>query len=195
MAGTLLTIAKDVKIQLEFNPASVESYRLVGYENRTLKDEDFTNDTVDAGELGAGHRVTAVYEVTPADAAAEASSDLKYQKQETVINDEYRNEITEIRLRYKEPDGAESKEIRQAVSFENTPVNGSDLSADFYFAAAVAEFGMLARNSQYKGDAALESVLGLAEQGLGEDVGGYRSEFIDLVKQYQDLTTNGWYEQ
>jgi Ca-activated chloride channel family protein len=194
MAGTLLTIAKDVKIQLEFNPASVESYRLIGYENRVLQDEDFKDDSVDAGELGAGHRVTAVYEVVPIHAVS-AQSDLKYQYRDSVVKDEYRNEITEIRLRYKEPDGNDSKEIKKVVSFENTPVKGRNLSEDFYFTAAIAEFGMLASYSAYSGNADYNSVLELAEQGIGEDKDGYRREFISLVQQYQDLvgySTYGW---
>lgn len=192
MAGTLLTIAKDVKIQLEFNPSSVESYRLIGYENRALRDEDFENDAVDAGELGAGHRVTAIYEVAPAHASYSDEKELKYQTQETVVKDEFQNEISEIRLRYKEPEGKVSKEILHVVSFDNTPVNGKNLTEDFWFAAAVAEFGMICRDSEYKGDATINSVLELAEKGLGEDKGGYRREFMDLVERYHELLSYNW---
>lgn len=191
MSGTLLTIAKDVKIQLEFNPYSVESYRLIGYENRALQDEDFKNDTVDAGELGAGHTVTAIYEVIPA-RGTEASEDLKYQSQNSETNKEYWDEISEVRLRYKEPDEEVSKEIIQVVSFGNTPVKVKNLSEDFYFKAAVAEFGMLLRNSQYQGNSTIDSILSLAEQGVGEDEGGYRMEFISLVEQYQELISYRW---
>jgi len=194
MAGTLLTIAKDVKIQLEFNPSSVASYRLIGYENRALQNEDFENDTIDAGELGAGHRVTAIYEIVPAHAEVSGTKDLKYQEQKSNINYEYHNEITEVRLRYKEPDEGESKEILQVVSFENTPVRGKKYSEDYYFAAAVAEFGMICRDSEYMGTATINSVLELTEKGLGKDEGGYRHEFLDLVEEYQKLTNYGWYE-
>ncbi len=192
MSGTLLTIAKDVKIQLEFNPYAVKGYRLIGYENRALQNEDFKNDAVDAGELGAGHSVTAIYEVIPGRAAKQTAEkgSLKYQTQG--IKTEYRNEITEIRLRYKEPDKNESQEIRRVVSFDNTSVDKVKQSADFYFAAAVAEFGMILRESEYRGTAAINSVLELAEQGIGQDVGGYRKEFIDLVGMYEDYFGYGW---
>jgi Ca-activated chloride channel family protein len=191
MAGTLLTIAKDVKIQLEFNPLSVAGYRLIGYENRALQDDDFKDDTVDAGELGAGHRVTAVYEIIPSGAAT-LEEDLKYQTQVTEINTEYRDEISEIRLRYKEPDGEESKEIKQVVSYRNTPVDAGKQSEDFYFAAAVVEFGMILRTSEYKGNASIDSVLTLAERGIGMDESGYRMEFIDLVERYEELIGYAW---
>ncbi len=192
MSGTLLTIAKDVKIQLEFNPYAVASYRLIGYENRALQNEDFRDDTVDAGELGAGHSVTAIYEVVPGRASdgGKENESLKYQTQE--IKPEYKNEITEIRLRYKEPEEEESREIRKVVSFTNTPVKSMKYSEDFYFAAAVTEFGMILRNSEYRGNASVESVLELAEQGLGEDVGGYRAEFIELVERYDDYFNYAW---
>jgi Ca-activated chloride channel homolog len=191
MAGTLLTIAKDVKIQIEFNPYSVAGYRLIGYENRALKDEDFEDDTVDAGELGAGHRVTAVYEIIPVSSSI-TKKDLKYQSKDTEVNTEYRNEISEIRLRYKEPAGDESKEIKRVVSYQNTPVNGKAQSEDFYFAASVVEFGMILRNSEYKGNASIDSVLDLAEKGLGEDEEGYRLEFMNLVDQYEDILNYQW---
>ncbi|MHB8129736.1 MAG: vWA domain-containing protein [Mobilitalea sp.] len=191
MAGTLLTIAKDVKIQLEFNPSSVAGYRLIGYENRALQDEDFKDDTIDAGELGAGHRVTAVYEISPAHTSSK-DEDLKYQSEKTEVSSEYKNEISEIRLRYKEPDGEVSREIKKVVTFENTPVNGRSFSKDFYFAAAVVEFGMILRNSEYKGDASIESVLALAEQGLDKDENGYRMEFLDLAYRYQELLGYRW---
>ncbi|MBH1941724.1 VWA domain-containing protein [Mobilitalea sibirica] len=194
MSGTLLTIAKDVKIQLEFNPYSVESYRLIGYENRALNNEDFKNDKVDAGELGAGHSVTAIYEIVPnrKDSLLYGRESLKYQTKEQVINKEYQDEITEVRLRYKLPDSNKSNEILQVVSYDNTPVNKIYLSEDFYFAAAVAEFGMLLRNSEYKGTSSIENLLMLAEKGLGKDEDGYRTEFINLVEKYEELINNRW---
>lgn len=186
MAGTLLTIAKDVKIQLEFNPYRVAGYRLIGYENRALADEDFENDAVDAGELGAGHTVTAVYELIPAGASG-SGKELKYQTN-AEPNMQFRNEISEIKLRYKEPDGEVSREIKRVVSFENTPVNNKKPSEDYYFAAAVIEFGMLLRNSRYLGNTTTDSIMKLAEKGLGEDEDGYRLEFMKLVDYYEELT-------
>lgn len=191
MAGTLLTIAKDVKIQLEFNPASVASYRLIGYENRALANEDFENDKIDAGELGAGHRVTAVYEIVPANSSS-ANKALKYQKTTAETASNYKDEIAEVRLRYKEPDGTESKEIKQVVTYNNTPVNRKEQSEDFYFAAAVAQFGLILRDSAYKGEASLNSVMDLAEKGLGEDEEGYRLEFLELVERYKDIRNYIW---
>ncbi|HKL99461.1 MAG TPA: YfbK domain-containing protein, partial [Mobilitalea sp.] len=194
MSGTLLTIAKDVKIQLEFNPYSVESYRLIGYENRALANEDFKDDTIDAGELGAGHSVTAIYEIIPGRASSPKIDQeiLKYQSQGNVINTEYLDEITEVRLRYKEPDEDTSEEIKQVVSFINTPVSDFLLSDDFYFAVAVAEFGMILRDSEYRGNATIDSVLELSEKGLGEDIGGYRLEFMELVERYRDYFEYQW---
>lgn len=193
MSGTLLTIAKDVKIQLEFNPYSVESYRLIGYENRALEDEDFNDDTVDAGELGAGHNVTAIYEIFPTtstNTVKNMDKDLKYQSQNTHLNEDYLNEIVEVRLRYKDPKAEKSKEICKVVSYESVVKRGKKLTDDFYFAAAVAEFGMICRDSEYKGSATIESLLELAENGLGEDEGGYRSEFINMVEDYRELNNN-----
>ena len=194
MSGTLLTIAKDVKIQLEFNPNSVESYRLIGYENRALANEDFKDDTVDAGELGAGHSVTAIYEIIPGRASSpkEDQEALKYQSQGNIINTEYLDEITEVRLRYKEPDEDTSEEIKQVVSFINTPVSDFLLSDDFYFAAAVAEFGMILRDSEYRGNATIDSVLELSEKGLGEDIGDYRLEFVEMVERYRGYFEYQW---
>jgi Ca-activated chloride channel family protein len=192
MSGTLLAIAKDVKIQLEFNPYSVASYRLIGYENRALQNEDFRDDTVDAGELGAGHSVTAIYEIIPGRAVdlLKGNESLKYQTQG--LNPEYKDEITEIRLRYKNPEEEVSQELRKVVSFSNTPVKTVKNSEDFCFAAAVAQFGLILRESEYRGNASIESVLKLAEQGLGKDIGGYRAEFIDLVKTYDTFYGYAW---
>ena len=139
MGGTLLTIAKDVKLQVEFNPAKVKGYRLLGYENRMLHSEDFDDDTRDAGEMGAGHRVTALYEIMPASVSAEvASTDLKYQQTQVVESDEWLN----IKLRYKEPDQDQSKLLDFVVDSSRESAVPSE---SFIFASAVAEFGMLLR--------------------------------------------------
>lgn len=182
--GTLFTIAKDVKFQLEFNPKQVISYRLVGYENRLLNDEDFNDDSKDAGEMGAGHTVTALYELVPARSKTKTPrvDALKYQKTEPVDSD-FDSELLTIKLRYKDPDGGKSKLMEQVVKANVESVS----SSDFRFAAAVASFGMLLRNSEFKGNASLERVIELAKTAKGNDEDGYRSEFIRLVKSVNDL--------
>jgi Ca-activated chloride channel family protein len=183
MRGTLFTIAKDVKIQVEFNPARVKAYRLIGYENRLLRKEDFADDRKDAGELGAGHSVTALYEVIPYGSEEEIPSleDLKYQQ--TRIDPEAfkSREILTVNLRYKDPDGDSSRLIRHALV--DRPVPPDRASHDFRFSAAVASFGMLLRDSEHRGDASYESVLELARKGKGGDFHGYRAEFIRLVEK------------
>lgn len=176
MPKTLYTIAKDVKIQTEFNPERVKEYRLIGYENRVMNNEDFDNDKKDAGELGCGATVTALYEIIPADGAAE--SDLKYQT--TVTNGS--EELMNVKIRYKEPDGDESKLLEVPVADE---VSGN-VSDNFKFASAVAQLGMILNDSQYKGTSTYESVLDLAREGIGEDKFGFRTEFLHLV----DLLNN-----
>ena len=182
--GTLFTIAKDVKFQLEFNPAQVKAYRLVGYENRLLNSEDFNDDTKDAGEMGAGHTVTALYEIVPANSMDTAPSvdDLKYQEQKT-ISGKYSKELLTIKLRYKQPDGNRSKLLELPVKNKLTK-NSSD---NFRFSTAVAEFGMLLRGSEFIGNTTVESILDLAKNAKGADEEGYRSEFIQLVKTVNDL--------
>ena len=185
--GTLFTIAKDVKLQVEFNPAKVQSYRLIGYENRMLKKEDFNNDQKDAGELGAGHRVTALYEIIPAGVKDEFTSSvdaLKYQAQIS-NNSNATDEILTIKLRYKEPKGETSKLIVHPVQDENTSL--SNTSSNFRFSAAVAAFGMLLRNSAYKEQASYGDVIALAKDAKGKDEYGYRDEFIELVEEAQRL--------
>ena len=168
MGGTLLTIAKDVKIQVEFtNPLLVESYRLVGYENRLLNDRDFDDDTKDAGELGAGHSVTALYEIVPTKKAAKNPG------------------LMQVNLRYKLPKEDTSQLITRNVWDENTSFN--EASEDLRFAAAVASFGMVLRNSPYKGNMDLNQVLELAKNSQGTDLDGYRGEFVDLVKKTEGL--------
>jgi Ca-activated chloride channel family protein len=181
--GTLFTIAKDVKFQIEFNPAKVKSYRLIGYENRLLNAEDFNDDSKDAGEMGAGHNVTALYELIPAgsDEKIPSIDPLKYQ----VSGSNYykQNDLSEeyltVKIRYKKPDGNAS------VLFEK-PVRGyindlEDESDNLRFAAAVTEFGMILRNSEFKGIATLESAAHLARSSRGSDEDGYRAELIRLI--------------
>ncbi|MBN2533947.1 MAG: VWA domain-containing protein [Spirochaetales bacterium] len=186
MGGTLLTIAKDVKVQIEFNPAMVESYRLIGYENRILSKEDFADDTKDAGELGAGHTVTVLYELIMNDSVTEGESDLRYT--ETEIKDEARksNELMFLKFRYKKPDEGESVLKETPVVYDEYPAAGT--SDNFRFSAAVAEFGLLLRDSEYKGEARFDRVLSLAEGAIGQDAYGYRKEFLTLVKKAEELS-------
>ncbi len=182
--GTLFTIAKDVKFQLEFNPQNVKAYRLIGYENRLLNEEDFNDDTKDAGEMGAGHTVTALFEIIPAgsDEEAPAVDELKYQ-QTKPNSGRHPGELLTIKIRYKLPDGKTSRLLEQPVEnklWRNT-------SDNFRFSAAVASFGMLIRGSQFMGNATIESVLDLAKNAKGNDEEGYRAEFIQLVKTTNDL--------
>ncbi len=181
--GTLFTIAKDVKIQVEFNPAKVKSYRLIGYENRMLKKEDFNDDKKDAGEIGSGHSVTALYEVELGDGRhGDGKTDkLKYQTSEVASSAAQSNELCTIKLRYKAPDGEVSKLIERTVPAQ--PVALEKASPTFRFAAAVTEFGLLLRNSEHKGKANYQQVLELATEAKGDDEEGYRAEFIGLVKQ------------
>jgi Ca-activated chloride channel homolog len=185
--STLFTIAKDVKIQIEFNPAKVTAYRLIGYENRMLQKEDFNDDKKDAGELGAGHTLTALYEIIPAgikDEFTNKADDLKYQSN-PVTSNEFTNEILTIKLRYKKPDGDMSKLIVKPVLDENVALENT--SDNFRFSAAVASFGMLLRNSAYKQNGTYDDVIALAKNAKGKDINNYRNEFIDLVKTFTTL--------
>jgi Ca-activated chloride channel homolog len=186
--STLFTIAKDVKIQIEFNPAKVQAYRLIGYENRVMAAEDFNDDKKDAGELGSGHTVTALYEVIPAGIKSEfiAGVDpLKYQPS-TTRTATGGDELMTIKLRYKKPDGDVSKLIVHPVTDSHITLAGT--SDNFRFSAAVASFGMLLRNSEFKQNASFQQVLGLAKGAKGTDANGYRQEFISLVKAAGSLT-------
>jgi Ca-activated chloride channel family protein len=187
MRGTLFTIAKDVKIQVEFNPAKVKAYRLIGYENRMLKKEDFADDTKDAGELGAGHTVTALYEVIPHGSKEEVPvvGDLKYQVIKIDPKAYRSKEILTVKLRYKKPDGKKSQLLEIPLADKNIAL--AKASENFKFSAAVAEFGMLLRDSEFKGQSSYEDVLKLAQQGKGQDRHGYRTEFIKLVEMCQLL--------
>ena len=182
--GTMFTVAKDVKLQVEFNPAKVQAYRLLGYEDRMLNKEDFNNDRKDAGDMGSGHTVTALYEIVPAgikDDYSVSVDPLKYQKTDEVQkSSSASNEMLTIKFRYKQPDSMVSK-LSQAVVNDN-PENLNRTSADFKFAAAVAEFGMLLRDSQFKQKSNYDQAISLARQGKGEDNDGYRSEFIKLAE-------------
>lgn len=189
MGGTLLTIAKDVKIQVEFNPAKVQAYRLIGYENRKLQNQDFNNDKKDAGELGAGISVTALYEIIPvgvqSDVKLSDTDALKYQKNAVEKTAYQSNELIQVKLRYKAPTGTTSQLITQPVV--DGGVTLAQTSNNFKFAAAVAEFGMVLRKSEYKGNANFNEVLQLATQSQGEDLDGYRAEFLRLVKGAESL--------
>lgn len=181
--GTLFTIAKDVKIQVEFNPKKVQAYRLIGYENRLLNDEDFVDDTKDAGELGVGHTVTALYEIVPVGAKTKylkEVADLKYTNT-TADNDRYADELFTVKFRYKKPDASQSIEI---LKVQNVVI--SEASEDMNFASAVALLGMQLRQSQYFNEANFNTIINLAEKGRGEDKEGYRAEFIRLVKSYNN---------
>lgn len=184
--GTLFTIAKDVKLQIEFNPARVQAYRLIGYENRLLNKEDFNNDQKDAGDLGSGHTVTALYEIIPAGVESkfiEPVDPLKYQSKPIAVAGS--NEIMTIKFRYKKPDGDVSKLLQHPVIDENPRL--ANTSSNFRFAAAVASFGLLLRNSEFKQQASFDQAWQLAKGALENDEEGYRSEFLKLLKNAQSL--------
>ena len=190
MGSTLMTIAKDVKIQIEFNPAQVSAYRLIGYENRLLRSEDFNDDTKDAGEIGAGHTVTALYEIVPAGVPIPLPSvdPLKYQSRTDPAPRSSSPELLTLKLRYKQPQGQTSKLLEYAVKAGEDGYEKA--SQDFRFAAAVASFGMLLRESPHRGQATFEQVLELARGAVGTDRAGYRSEFVDLVRKAEWLQKN-----
>jgi Ca-activated chloride channel family protein len=185
--GTMYTIAKDVKLQIEFNPTTVAAYRLIGYENRLLRSEDFNDDTKDAGEIGSGHTVTALYEVIPVGAETDTPvrgvDPLRYQREPDEERRSRGDELLYVKLRYKDPDGTTSKLLDRAVADR-----GGRPSADFTFAAAVAQFGLVLRDSEYKGTASLGDVLALARRSLGEDEHGYRADFVRLVEDTRQLS-------
>ena len=187
IGSTMVTIAKDVKIQVEFNPAEVAAYRLIGYENRILAAEDFNDDTKDAGEIGAGHTVTALYELVPPGVEIDLPNidPLKYQKTTKESREARSGELFTIKLRYKEQDGDKSKLLSFPVTDQGTSY--ASASPDFKFAAAVASFGMILRDSEHKGQSDIPMVLELAEDGQGRDRHGYRAEFIELVRKTRSL--------
>jgi Ca-activated chloride channel homolog len=184
MGGTLLAVAKDVKIELEFNPALVASYRLVGYENRLLAPEDFNNDARDAGDMGAGHRVTALYEVVLTRTRRDGVDPLRYRTSPAASD--RADELAFVRVRYKRPNENESRLLERPVGTE-----ARRTSNDFRFAAAVAGFGMLLRESPYMGNLREHgghSVLALAEEALGSNPDAERREFIEMVRAYHVLS-------
>ena len=185
--ATLHTVAKDVKLQVEFNPSQVQAYRLIGYESRLLKDEDFNNDAKDAGDMGAGHTVTAFYEVIPAGVKNEyvgKVDDLKYQKKEKMtLKPTGSDELLTVKLRYKAPD----KDVSRKMELPFVDNKGDSVSSDFRFASAVAMFGQLLRDSDFKGTADYDKVIKLAKQGVNNDERGYRREFIRLVEAAKGL--------
>ncbi|MBI2513850.1 MAG: VWA domain-containing protein [Opitutae bacterium] len=207
--GTLVTIAKDVKLQVEFNPAVAQAYRLIGYENRLLRKEDFNNDKIDAGEIGAGHTVTALYEIIPVGVPMpeENSVDaLKYQKTTNVggrktedkglrtengarvAQSSASDELLTLKVRYKEP----SSDVSTKLEFplRDTGKAFADASEDFKFAAAVASFGMTLKNSPYRGEMKLTEIAQWAREGTSDDAGGYRAEFVELVNETAGLMAN-----
>ncbi|QDT03609.1 von Willebrand factor [Rubripirellula lacrimiformis] len=192
ISGTLVTIAKDVKLQVEFNPTQVSSYRLIGYENRVLAKEDFNDDKKDAGEIGAGHSVTALYELVPAgketDAAAPKVDDLKYQVKSKPAPAADSDETLTLKLRYKQPDGDTSTLVEFPVVDDGKQFDDADI--DTRFAAAVAGFGMQLRRSPYVGSWAIDDVLAAAKSSQGEDENGLRTEFIQMVRKASQLMGN-----
>ena len=188
-AGTMYTIAKDVKIQVEFNPGKVQAYRLIGYENRLLNVEDFKDDKKDAGELGSGHTVTALYEIVPVGVKSKYLKNidkLKYTKSEN--SNDYSDELFTVKFRYKKPDGNKSIEMVSVVKDET--IDYVNTSNDFKFSTAVALFGMKLNKSKFSNKASYNKVIQLAKEGRGSDYDGYRAEFIRLVKTLRGDSIN-----
>ena len=180
--GSMFAIAKDVKIQIEFNPNQVKAYRLIGYENRKLRPEDFKNDAIDAGELGSNHSVTALYEIIPAGSKSKfytEADELKYTTT-TPTENKYTNELATIKFRYKKPDGDQSIEMVQTI--ENKSILLQNASDDFKFSNAVAWFGLKLRDSKLIANSSSKDIIALAKQGLSNDSEGYKAEFIRLVE-------------
>ena len=188
LQGTLVTIAKDVKIQVDFNPARVHSYRLIGYENRMLNNEDFDDDSKDAGEIGAGHSVTALYEIVPVDSASLGVAARESEFVEKRIRDDVdENVVLKVALRYKQPDADVSRALEtRLIHPQGKPC--SQASGDLEFASAVAAFGMILRDSKFLGSADLDWVIETAEANLGEDEFGFRAEFVQLAKKARLMT-------
>ena len=186
--GSMFAIAKDVKIQIEFNPNHVKAYRLIGYENRKLRPEDFKNDAIDAGELGSGHTVTALYEIIPRDSKSkffEEPTDLKYTTVEEPTVKNYSDELATIKFRYKKPDGEKSIEMVSTIANQNVTL--ANATSDFKFCAAVAWFGLKLRASKLITNSASEDIKKLAKAGLANDDEGYKAEFIRLIEGAKSL--------
>jgi Ca-activated chloride channel family protein len=182
--GTLYTIANDVKVQIEFNPVRIASYRLIGYENRLLNKADFDNDEKDAGDIGAGHTVTALYELTPTagqhNVSPSTAEDRRYQQTQIKGNAYGSGEIAFVQFRYKLPRQTTSILLSHPIT---NPMENNPVSEDFSFCAAVASWGMILQDSKYKGSVSNEQIIQLAENSIGEDINGYRKQFIDLVRK------------
>ena len=183
-AGTLLTIAKDVKIQVEFNPTRVQSYRLIGYDNRRLDNEDFADDRKDAGDIGAGHSVTALYEIIPAEGES-AARDLRYVQTSIKPSAATGNELARVQLRYKLPDEDQSQLIGRTVLDHSRPIEQA--STDLRFASAVAELGLLLRDSPYQGQASYAGLIRRGRASRGSDPQGYRAGFVQLAEDVRVL--------
>ena len=180
--STLFTIAKDVKLQLEFNPAAVSEYRLIGYETRLLNREDFNNDKVDAGDIGAGHTVTALYEITPVGGEGRLVDDLRYQSEPAKPGTGSAEEYAFMKIRYKLPDSNTSTLITAPVTRASETASVAQASRDDRFAASVAAFGQVLSGGRYTGNFSYDDVVALAQSAKGEDQFGYRAEFINLVR-------------
>jgi len=191
--GTMFTVAKDVKLQVEFNPARVQAYRLVGYEDRMLAKEDFNNDKKDAGDMGSGHTVTAFYEIVPVGVADDYSNNvdpLKYQKtKDAPAAGSNQNELMTVKFRYKQPES--DKSSMSLATVQNKPVSFNSTSVDFRFASAVAEFGMMLRSSEFKQGSSFDQAIAIAKAAKGNDEDGYRSEFVRLAETAKSLAGNG----
>ena len=185
--GTLFPIAKDVKIQVEFNPQQIKAYRLIGYENRALASNDFKNDQNDAGELGSGQQVTAIYELIPAASTEEiaGTDQLKYQTKTIDIQNRNRNELLTVKMRYKKPEGQNSQIIEHVLN--NDCINFKKVSDNIKFAAAIVQFGMLLRDSEFKGNSTYKNTVDIAKDAISNDDNGYRGEFIRLVNTAESL--------
>lgn len=192
MAGTLFTIARDVKIQVEFNPSQVAEYRLIGYENRMLAAEDFRNDQVDAGDIGAGHTVTAIYEITLADSDFRYIPPLRYAtaNSQKNINEDILNDIATVKLRYKTGKSNTSNKMEYAILRNNLKHNMKETSADYRFAVSVAAFGQWLRKNNHINNIKLSKLQSLAKQSLKQDERGYRREFVRLLEAAAELKTN-----
>ena len=186
--GTLVTVAKDVKSQIEFNPASVGGYRLIGYKDRLMSRADFKDDSKTAGEMGAGHSATALYELIPASAALGTEpplEPLKYQPVSAPTIDPVQRELMTVHVRYQPTQGGESQKIEVPVPDTARPI--SDISTDFRFSSAVAAFGMVLRESPYRGEARFDRVIEMADHARGEDIGGFRKQFVELVTRAKGI--------
>ena len=188
MSSTLNTIAKDVKIQIEFNPSQVAEYRLVGYENRMLKREDFNNDKIDAGEIGAGHSVTALYEISLVGSKSNLNDPLRYGVKSRLQKSIKNNELAFLRLRYKQPDGDKSALIEQPINRQHLQTELAKTSDRFRFSASVAAFGQQLRGADYLKDYSYTDILELARHSRGKDPFGYRGEFVKLVNLAKSLS-------